>query len=221
MRILLADDHPMFLEALCSQIERLQPDATLIKATSLDDALSHAACGEDLALVLIDYDMPGISGVEGVRKAVEAFPSAAVAVISGRATTANIHAAIQAGARGFLPKTLAPEQFAAAFNALLTGATYVPVDVVRELMVATPVDAPIGAVARTLLDEGGFTSLSKRERDVLRELTEGLSNKEIGRNLSLAEVTVKLHVRQILKKIGARNRSDAVAMAIRSGAVEH
>src|SRR5579872_2397780 len=124
----------MFLEALSSQIERLRPDATIVKATNLDGI--QEGHGDVFDLVLVDYDMPGVSGTEGVAKVIEAFPQAIVAVISGRATSANIHAAIQAGARGFLPKTLAPEQFAAAFNTLLTGTTYVPVDVVRDLLVA-------------------------------------------------------------------------------------
>jgi two-component system nitrate/nitrite response regulator NarL len=205
----------MFLEALGSAIERLRPDATIERAASLDDILRHAAHDDGFDLVLVDYHMPGISGTEGVRTAIEAFPRATVAVISGQATTANIHAAIRAGARGFVPKTLAPEQFAAAINALLTGTTYVPVDVVRELLAA-----PSGAAAVSAMGDGAFASLSSREREVLRGLTEGLSNKEIGRHLSLAEVTVKLHVRQIFKKIGARSRSDAVAMAMRAGAVD-
>ena len=217
MRILLADDHPMFLDALGSQIERLRPDATIVKTTNLDGIQDRAGHGDVFDLVLVDYDMPGVSGTEGVAKVIEAFPLAIVAVISGRATSANVHAAIQAGARGFLPKTLAPDQFAAAFSTLLTGTTYVPVEVVRDLLVAAHnADDNLETVAPDLPNDGILASLSAREHEVLRGLAEGLSNKEIGRNLSLAEITVKLHVRQILKKMGARNRADAAAKAMRS-----
>jgi two-component system nitrate/nitrite response regulator NarL len=208
----------MFLEALGAQIEHLHPEATIERATSLDGILRHAQQGDDFALVLVDFHMPGIAGIEGVRKAIAAFPRAIVAVISGAATTADIHSAIQAGASGFLPKTLALDQFAAAINALLTGTTYVPADVVRDLL-AGPAGGD-AATAASVPGDSAFATLSQREREVLRGLTEGMSNKEIARHLSLAEVTVKLHVRQIFKKIGARSRTEAVALAMRAGVME-
>ena len=210
--VLIADDHPLFLEAVRTRIERLLPHARVLEAASLDAVLALAADGAGIRIILLDYNMPGMAGASGVAKVIDAFPNTAVAIMSGVARADDVHAVVQAGARGYLPKTMEAAHFATAINALLDGMSYVPADVVRELTAgrdAAPSAASDPAQA--------FEALSPREREVLACLAGGLSNKEIGRRLTLAEVTVKLHVRQILRKIDARNRSEAAALATRAG----
>jgi DNA-binding NarL/FixJ family response regulator len=139
------------------------------------------------------------------------FPGAAVALMSGVARPDDIRSAVHAGARGFLPKTMAPEAFAAAISIILGGGTYLP----AEVLWAPEVRAEASGVRMA----PPISGLTPREQQVLVRIATGAQNKEIGRDLGLAEVTVKLHVRQILKKIGARNRSEAASIATRAGLI--
>jgi DNA-binding NarL/FixJ family response regulator len=208
MRVIIADDHPLYREAVRLRLERSFPSAETWEAGSLDELLAlRAAIAGTLDLVLLDLHMPGMSGADLVARVVDTFAGAPVALVSGLANAADVTAAVRAGARGFLPKTLAPEHFTAALTLICSGGSYVPADVLN----AAP-DGAGPAAERELLD-----GLTPREQQVLVRLATGAPNKEIGRDLGLAEITVKLHVRQILKKIGARNRSEAASIAAKAG----
>ncbi len=218
-RILLADDHPLYLEAVQERLQRLLPDAELLLAARLDEAISKAQASDAaLDLVLLDYNMPGIDDAEGVSKAIDTMPSVPVAIMSGIATPEEVQKVIKAGARGFLPKSMSSSQFNAAITLLLSGGTYLPTDILTSLMT----DAESGQKEKSAFDaqarelNEALTALTGRELEVMKRLTVGLSNKEIGRELNLAEITVKLHVRQILKKLSLRNRSEAAALGTRA-----
>ena len=129
-------------------------------------------------------------------------------------TAQDVKQGIAAGARGFLPKTMTAELFGMAISMIIAGGTYVPAEMLQEVGAAMSASEVGGAEGPGLADR-----LSPRERQVLVRLASGASNKEIGRDLNLAEVTVKLHVRQILRKIKARNRSEAASMATRAGLI--
>ena len=124
-------------------------------------------------------------------------------VLSGWASPASIQVIIQAGARGFLPKTATSEQFTHTIQMMLAGGTSVPADMLRER----------NSVRRSAL----AGALTPRETDVLRAAARGLSNKEIARELDLAEVTIKLHLSTIFRKIGVRSRTEAAMMASKAG----
>ncbi len=219
--ILIADDHPMYLEAIQIRLSKLFPSANIVDRTSLIDAL--AACaeasgrGEPFDLVLLDYGMPGVEGPEGIRRFIAEAARSPVAIMSGTVTMVSAQALIRVGARGFLPKTLSKEQFSAAVHALLSGGTYLPPELLDGLMGL--LDVPSSAATADDSSAAGdlLKALSPREREVLLLLSSGCSNKEIGRRLEIAEVTVKLHVRQILKRVGLRNRVEAAALATRAG----
>ncbi|HUO02497.1 MAG TPA: response regulator transcription factor [Rhizomicrobium sp.] len=200
MRILIADDHPLYREALRAQIERLIPDAAITETASLDDAAAH----DGYALYLLDYNMPGMSPA-ALKNLVNRHPGVPVAIISGSENNEDIRAVIAAGARGFIPKTATPAHLSHALQILLAGGTSVPAEGLSEMSPAEP-------ARQTALD--GLTS---RELEVLAMLVRGLSNKEIGRELGLAEVTVKLHFRTIFRKIGARSRAEAAVIAVKAG----
>ncbi len=211
MRVLIADDHPLYREAARNQIEQAFPAAAVVEAGSLDEVLASANAGEPFRLVLLDLLMPGMAGAETVGQVVHAFPGAALVMISGTASAEDVRRAVNAGARGFVPKWLSIELFRGALAMVLAGGTFLPAEVL--LASSGPAVARLPPPGEPRFDE----MLTMREREVLTQLASGASNKEIGRALEIAEITVKLHVRQILRKIQARNRSEAVAIAARSG----
>jgi DNA-binding NarL/FixJ family response regulator len=200
MRIMVADDHPLYREAAVQQVQRLFPQALIGQVSSLDELRTQAETA-DFSLFLVDFHMPGMS-VEALGELARRFAHIPIAVISGTAHRAEVRALLQAGARGFIPKTATGDYLAHALQLLLAGGTSVPTE-----MLFAEQDAV-----------GGWQGqLNQRECEVLRGVVRGLSNKEIGRELNLAEVTIKLHLRSIFRKMGARSRADAAVIATRAG----
>jgi two-component system nitrate/nitrite response regulator NarL len=211
MRAIVADDHPLYREAVRLRLERSFPAADIAEASSVAELLSlGGGSPARLDLILLDLNMPGMTGPEAIGRVVAAFPQTPVVLMSGLASAADVTAGVRAGARGFLPKTMAPDHFAAALSMIVGGSTYVPADILQIL----PSEASVPVLPPRALD-----GLTPREQQVLVRLATGAPNKEIGRDLGLAEITIKLHVRQILKKIGARNRSEAASIATRAGLI--
>jgi two-component system nitrate/nitrite response regulator NarL len=200
MRILLADDHPLFAEALQTLIERAIPASSLTVVGNLDAAHRALAVPPRYDLAILDLHMPGGGGLAGIERILAGFPDTPLMVISGSATPHEVGRAIELGAKGFLPKTLSSGVLAAALQLVAAGGTYVPADYAQPGRVA-----PREAVGH----------LTPRETEVLALLAGGRSNKEIGRALELQEITVKLHVRNIFRKLGVRNRVEAANAAAR------
>lgn len=203
MRALIADDHPLYLDAARANLERNFPGTEIVEARSFDAALDQARCGGPFNIVLLDYFMPGINGAADVARMVAAAGGAPVAVMSGGATPADVGACIAAGAKGFLPKTLDAPMFAAAVNMILIGGSYVPVEFAG---------AAVQAAGAAPAADG--RELSAREIEVLGMIVAGASNKEIARKLEIQEVTVKLHANRIFNKLGVRNRAQAAVKAL-------
>ena len=202
MKFLVADDHPLYREAVAAQLQRLFDSASVEDVSSLDEACVKAS-EQDFDLFLIDYHMPGMS-LERLAKLVGDYPHTPVAIISGNAEPDDVRAVIAAGARGFIPKTATGKHLAHAVELLLEGGTSVPADLLldREDVEERP---------------DWLASLTSRELDVLKGAARGLSNKEIALELKLAEVTIKLHLSAVFRKIGARNRAEAAILATRHG----
>jgi two-component system, NarL family, nitrate/nitrite response regulator NarL len=211
-RLLIADDHPLYREAVRGQVERLVPGVAIDEAASLDEALAFAG-GYDL--IVIDFQMPGMSIDEGVPRLLARFPGSPVAMMSGVARPREVRAALKAGARGFLPKTLPAAALAAALEVLFAGGTYVPVETVLDA--DDDSDPQPGVPGSPRGPSPGIEALSARDRRILDAVGRGLTNKEIARELDLAEVTIKVNLQQIFRKIGARTRSEAAVIAVRAG----
>jgi two-component system, NarL family, nitrate/nitrite response regulator NarL len=194
MRILLADDHPLFVEALQALIERSLPGHSLTVVSDLPQAHRALATAPRYDLAILDLHMPGANGFAGIERTLAQFPQTPLVVISGDATPAEVQRALELGARGFLPKTLAPNVMTAALQVLVSGGTYVPAEY---------------AQGRSAATEPLVAGLTPRESEVLALLAAGRSNKEIGRELGLQEITIKLHARNIFRKLGVRNRVEA------------
>jgi len=202
MRVLVADDHPLYREAVARQIMRLLPEATVEEAASMDAALASAQAARP-SLFVFDYYMPGMSA-QAIGQLSESFADVPILVLSGGASPQEVQAVMQAGARGFLPKTATPEQFNHTIHMILAGGTSVPAEMLM------PAGMAEGAPA-------WLTTLTPRESDVLRAVARGLSNKEIARELDLAEVTIKLHLSAIFRKMGVRSRTEAAMQASKGG----
>ncbi|WP_207476614.1 response regulator [Arenibaculum pallidiluteum] len=202
MRVLLADDHNLVRDALKSYIERLEPSAEVLTADSLGAAVEIADTGTALDLVILDLKMPGMNGLQGLARMREKVGQVPVVLMSGGATQEEVRGALDIGAKGFLPKTLTGPALVSAIKLILAGERFVPFDAF-EAQAEEP-DGP---------GPEGMTPLTQREREVLGYLEKGWSNKEIARALDLQEVTIKLHIRGICRKLGAKNRTQAALRA--------
>ncbi|MFN4059361.1 response regulator [Paracoccus hibiscisoli] len=194
MRILLADDHSLVREAVCAFLTA-EGFEDVTGVSSLHEALDRVADDAPFDLVLLDYDMPGMNGLDGLSRMRAAMGARPVAMLTGSASPAVARQALDAGARGFLPKTLSAKSLAAAIQFIAAGGVFAPYD----LMAAAPTRPADG--------------LTQRESEVLSGLCEGKSNKEIANDLNLQEVTIKLHVKTLCRKLGARNRTQAAMLA--------
>lgn len=202
MKILLADDQELVRDAIAA-ILRNEADFAVDVASTLNVALEKAGKSAGYDIILLDYTMPGMNGLEGLAAMKLCRPATSVAILSGTASNAVGVAAIAAGAAGFLPKTMATRTLVSAIRHMAAGEIYAPL----------AMSASHDATARQL----GGALMTPRETEVLRLLCQGKSNKEIGRDLDLQEVTVKLHVKTLYRKIGARNRTHAAMLAKEAG----
>jgi len=200
MRLLIADDHDLVRDALRSHIERVTPGTEVLGAGSVDEALSILNHGMTIDLLLLDLRMPGMNGLDGLVRLVATHPEVKVALISGDAGPEDVRAALARGAVGFLPKTLPIDELIEAVEQMVSGEIFLP---------EGAADLPPETHSPQ-----GFT---RREREVLDFLLKGFSNKEIARALELEEVTVKLHVRGLCRKLGAKNRTQAAMRAVELG----
>ena len=203
MRVLIADDHPLYREAAALQIRRLYQEAQVEEVASMGELHAATERWPDFDLILVDYHMPGMSA-GALAGLVHEFPSTPLAVISGVAGNADVVAAARAGVRGYIPKTSTSEYFARALQLLLAGGTSIPTEVLME--------QPVSHKAPAWL-----VKMSAREKEVLKGVALGQSNKEIGRDLGLAEVTIKLHLRNVFRKMAVKSRSEAAVKAVKAG----
>ncbi len=202
MQILIADDHDLVRETISAFLEK-EGQARVQSAGDLPQAIKIAKRDGPFDLILLDYNMPGMNGLAGLAEMRKAFPDTSVALLSGNISSAIVQEAIDMGAVGFVPKTIAAKSLVNAVRFMVAGEVFLPVSLLQE-------DAPteIHPMAEML---------SRRETEVLSGLCRGQSNKEIARDLDLQEVTIKLHVRTLCRKLGARNRTQAAMMAKEAG----
>ena len=197
VKVLIADDHTMVLEMIQMTISS-SPDIELETAKNVEDALSKIGTGGPYDLVLLDVDMPGMLGVEGLNQVQQANPNGRVGLITGDPNPNIVQAAQRLGAAGVVSKKNSMRSLANAIRFMAAGERYFPLELILE--------------AET---QRATTSipLTDREFTVLRKLAEGLQNRDISTALGLSEPTVKMHVKSIYKKLGVANRTQAVITA--------
>jgi DNA-binding NarL/FixJ family response regulator len=201
MKILLADDHPLVRDALVRAVRSLGPDTEACEATDLESMRRSLQAG-DFDLAVVDLNMPGMQGLEGLRALRRDFPTLPVVVVTAQDDATTICEVLACGVSGFIPKTEPCELILQALRLVLTGGVYVP----RQALGGS--EAPAHSMQRVRKPH-----LTPRQRSVLGRLLHGRSNKLIARELALTEGTVKSHVAAILRELGARSRTEAVIRA--------
>jgi DNA-binding NarL/FixJ family response regulator len=202
MRVLIADDHELVRDTLAMFLD-IEGGIASELAGSFEEASRMIEQDGPFDVVLLDFNMPGMNGLEGLRNTLDAHKGQRVALISGEATRDIAEQALELGAAGFIPKSLPAKSLVNAVRFMAMGERYAPV----EFMTAEEVN-----VVHPLADQ-----LTKRELQVLRGLTEGKTNKQIARDLKVQEPTVKLHIKNTYRKIGAPNRTVAALLAQEAG----
>ncbi|RAJ46322.1 LuxR family two component transcriptional regulator [Kitasatospora sp. SolWspMP-SS2h] len=208
IRVLVVDDHPVVRRGLRAVVEDL-PEATAVGEAADGAAalalLAELPAGQRPDVVLMDLQMgSGMHGVEATRRITALPDPPAVLVLTTYSTDADILAAVEAGATGYLLKDAPPEDLAAAIRATARG----------ETVLAPPVAARLLGRVRA-----GRPSLSPRETEILRLLAEGLPNRRISRRLFISEATVKTHLVHIYDKLGVDSRTSAVAAGLAAGLI--
>jgi DNA-binding NarL/FixJ family response regulator len=207
--ILLADDHALFRQGIRHLIADSIKGAQVVEADGFDSALEALASHGGAALMVLDLRMPGMAGASSLRAMRDAYPTAKLVVLSASESRHDILEALSAGVHGYITKTAQPEDIAAAFKYVLAGGVYVPPLLSHAADEAQSLPPEPGSI-HAAVDLARFTP---RQRDVLRLLAAGNSNKEIARELDLAEGTVKIHLAAIFRALNARNRTEAVVLA--------
>ena len=201
--ILVADDHPLFREALRGAVVRVIPDAKLHEADNADALYAMADAHPDADLLLLDLNMPGTHGFSALVHLRGLHPELPIVMVSAREEAGVIRRALDHGAMGFIPKSSNAETLGAALRQVLDGDRWIP-DVAVSAP-STPADEhDIAARVR---------ELTPQQFRVLQMLGSGKLNKQIGYELGVSEATIKAHMSAILRKLGASNRTQAVLMA--------
>lgn len=196
--ILIADDHDLVRDTIAAYLEA-SGEFKVLTASNLDEALEKMGGIDAIDLLILDYHMPGMNGLDGLAQARKSNPATKIAMLSGVANRDVANKAMEQGADGFIPKSLSAASMSNAIRFVLAGERYFPFD--------------FGTADTGAETPAAFSDLSDREMQTLEQLCIGLSNKEIARNLGIQEVTVKLHVKNVLSKLGVTNRTQAALMA--------
>lgn len=235
MRLLIADDHTLFRDAIATYIERAEPNADVFVARDVHEALDILEEQDDLDMILLDYGMPGMEGLKGLSTIKDSYPDLPIALLSGMAEKEEIEAAIELGAKAYLPKTMSGTSVVKAIKGVIDNdAVYIARDGNTDEILpsyfhncfnykdkgsAMPSTVMYNSFLSDIPEGTEDIKLTPRENDVLSFLIKGAANKEIARALDLQVVTVKLHVRSICKKLSAKNRTQAAMRAYEMGLV--
>jgi DNA-binding NarL/FixJ family response regulator len=197
--VLIADDHPLFRDALAQIVTSTLPNATVVECGSIEDAQA-ALARQDFELVLLDVNMPGMNGMAGLLSLRNAAPATPVVIVSGREDRETVDQAMGCGAAGFIPKSLSRDGMRSALCAVLAGE------------ISLPGEPAIDGVPDR---HAAIATLSGQQRRVLEMISAGKANKIIAYELSISESTVKAHVTAILRKLNLRSRIQAALYATR------
>jgi DNA-binding NarL/FixJ family response regulator len=206
MKILIADDHAMVRDGLGRAIAALDGSTTITEVGSLQEVL-HAVETQAFDIAFMDLNMPGMSGLDGIRRLRSLYPTLALVVVSATEDADVIRQVLALGAMGFIPKSANRELIQQAVRLVMAGGVYVPV---QALAGSVPVDTK--ATERI--------EITERQREVLRLLGRGLPNKAIANELGVTAGTVKLHLAALLRVLRARNRTEAAIRARELGLLE-
>ncbi|MCC7516744.1 MAG: response regulator transcription factor [Pseudomonadales bacterium] len=200
-RIIIADDHPLFRNALSLAVKQVVQDAELLECDSIGSLENLLSEQSDIDLILLDLRMPGANGFSGLVLIRKQYPDIPVVVISASDDHSIMQRAIDYGAAGFIPKATDLGQISTALAAVMNGALWLPVTTTQ-----TNNNAEHEFAQR-------LKTLTPQQLRVFMMLTKGLLNKQIAGEVNVSEATVRTHMTAIFRKLGVRNRTQAVLAA--------
>ena len=209
-RVIIVDDHPLFRAALKQALSGAFKGIKLDEAGTLDAVTAHLDRDSDVDLILLDLKMPGVQGLSGLMFLRAQYPAVPIAIVSASDEPHIIRRALDLGASGFIPKSLAVDAMRSAIATILEGGVWAP-----EGLGATQADREGDALALRV------ATLTPQQMRVLMMLKEGLLNKQIAFQLNVSEATVKAHVSAILQKLDVGSRTQAVIAAGRIDGENH
>lgn len=212
MKILIADDHRLIIDAMIFKLAELGPGVEFVSASNVSELLQQVS--EPLDLALIDLGMPGADGLKHVQEVRRRCPALPIIALSGREDPAIIREVLDCVAQGFIPKAYSPAVMLSAIRLVLAGGVFVP----AMLLGVASSGAESASKPNAAREQGRElmvlrSLLTERQVDVLRLLSQGQPNKVIGRSLGISEGTVKIHLAAIFRALNARNRTEAVTAA--------
>jgi DNA-binding NarL/FixJ family response regulator len=205
--ILVADDHPLFREAITRVIASGFANSTLHETEDLESTLALARDNDALDLVLLDLNMPGMNGLGGLIELRNELPALPVVIISAEEDKQIILQAVTYGAMGFITKSSPRDKMLSAITQVLDGNIYLPSDIMCGN------STPKRMTQEVSITPDQIETLTRKQLQVLEHMTHGESNKMIAYHLNIAETTVKAHVSAILRKLGVNNRVQAILSA--------
>lgn len=205
MKILVVDDHALVREGLRQVLKNLEDGVEVLTAGNCSEAFSAALEEPDLDLVLLDYHLPDMNGLDALGIFSQRHPEIPILMLSGSSNVQIMHQVLQRGAAGYITKTSLSDELLTAVRTVLAGQIYTPSSSIDSFDLQYPEPSKPGA------------SLSPKQEQVLGELLAGRSNPDIARLLCVSEETIKTHVAAILRHFGVQNRTQAVVAASRCG----
>jgi DNA-binding NarL/FixJ family response regulator len=202
VRLLVVEDHPLFRDALVGVIARAFPNAGVFQATSIDGALDILAAKGPVDMILLDLSLPGTTGLLGAFRVRVAAPKSALVIVSAYENARIVRCAMSLGISGYIPKSTPKAELVQSIRSILEGEVYVP----KRLQGAPTRRA--GAEIKDLFRE--LSRLTSQQLRVLDMVCRGLQNKHIAYELDISVTTVKVHVTEILRKLGVRSRTNAI-----------
>ncbi|ABG40390.1 two component transcriptional regulator, LuxR family [Paraglaciecola sp. T6c] len=202
-KILVADDHPLFREAIINTISSAFPGSTTYETEDIESTLELVKSNDEIDLILLDLNMPGMTGLNGLLDVRNECPTTPVVIVSAETEKQKILQTLSYGAVGFIAKSSSKQVIGEAIQSVFAGNVYLPPNIMRSQAVANQTN-------ECEISPEKISLLTRRELIVLKHLTKGEANKQIAYNLHISETTIKSHVSSILKKLGATNRVKVV-----------
>ncbi len=211
VKILIVDDHGLVREGLQAILSRSELFAQCVEAWDAATLWSQLQQHADIDLVLMDIQLPETSGLSLLADITQRFPRLPVIMLSADHDAGIVQHSLEQGARGFLPKSSLNQVLVSAIRLVAAGGVYVPPEALQKPAIRSAPPAPLAHPEPLAVANVASLGFTARQSEVLGLLLQGMSNKQICRALDLAEPTVKIHVRGILRTLGVSSRAEVIA----------